>query len=78
MVSEAIVGIGDAACQIPRAFMDFVGLRQGLQRWPKAAHAVYNVRDSRQQWRRAWRERNLQRELELCASLGHHHHFNHF
>jgi SAM-dependent methyltransferase len=66
VVFETITGKSDAARQIPRAFLDFVRLRQRLQRWPREAHAVYNVRDSQQQWRRAWRDRNLQRELELC------------
>ncbi|HKW25064.1 MAG TPA: glycosyltransferase, partial [Terriglobales bacterium] len=66
VVSDVARGKGDTASQIPRAFMDFIRLRRRLQRWPRDAHAVYNLRDSRQQWRRAWRERNLQRELELC------------
>ncbi|HKC71029.1 MAG TPA: glycosyltransferase, partial [Terriglobales bacterium] len=66
VLSETITGTGDTARQIPRAFLDFARLRKRLQRWPREAHAVYNVRDSRQQWRRAWRERNLRRELELC------------
>jgi GT2 family glycosyltransferase/ubiquinone/menaquinone biosynthesis C-methylase UbiE len=66
VVSTTISGNGDAARQVPRAFMDFARLRLRLQRWPREAHAVYNVRDSRQQWSRAWADRNLQNELELC------------
>ena len=66
VLSEMITGTGDAARQIPRAFLDFARLRLRLQRWPREAHPVYNVRDSQQQWRRAWRDRNLQRELDLC------------
>lgn len=66
VVSDAVRGNADTARQIPRACMDFARLRLRLLRWPREAHAVYNVRDSRQQWRRAWRDRNLPRELELC------------
>jgi GT2 family glycosyltransferase/SAM-dependent methyltransferase len=66
VVADAVKGDCDTARKIPRAFMDFARLRLRLQRWPREAHAVYNVRDSGQQWRRAWRDRNLQRELELC------------
>ena len=64
----------DTVRQIPRAFADFPFLARHLQRWPKHAHAVSNVGDASLQWQRAWTERNLRRELELCGhrQLRHH------
>jgi GT2 family glycosyltransferase/SAM-dependent methyltransferase len=67
MLSAACRSDWDTVRQIPRAFADFPPLARRLQRWPKQAHAVSNVGDASQQWQRAWKERNLRRELELCA-----------
>ncbi len=53
--------------QIPRALRDFFVLRPRLQRWSQHADPVSNVGDPREQWQRAWRERNLSREVELCC-----------
>ena len=66
IVSAAVSGDAETVRQIPRALWDFARLTSRLQRWPRHAHAVANVRDPGEQWRRAWRERNLKSELELC------------
>lgn len=52
--------------QIPLAWKDFLALRPRLQRWARHAHPVSNIRDPRRQWQRAWTERTLPREVELC------------
>jgi GT2 family glycosyltransferase/SAM-dependent methyltransferase len=52
--------------QIPRAWKDFLALVPRLQRWPRHAHPVSNIGAPCEQWQRAWRERNLPREVELC------------
>lgn len=52
--------------QIWRAWTDFLALLPRLQRWPGHAHPVSNIGAACEQWRRAWRERNLPREIELC------------
>jgi GT2 family glycosyltransferase/SAM-dependent methyltransferase len=66
MLGAAVKGDGETMRQIPWACADFAGLAPRLQRWPRHAHAVSNVRDAGQQWRRAWTQRNFERELELC------------
>ncbi len=66
MLGAAVKRDGQMLGQIPRALRDFIALRSRLQRWPQHADPVCNVRDPRQQWQRAWKERNLPREVELC------------
>ena len=52
--------------QISRAWKDFLALAPRLQRWTRHAHPVSNIGAPCEQWQRAWRERNLPREVELC------------
>jgi GT2 family glycosyltransferase/SAM-dependent methyltransferase len=57
---------GESMRQILRGLADAASLARRLQRWPSQAHAIRNVRDAGEQWQRAWRERSLPRERELC------------